>query len=97
VATNDGQDIGALLNPDPSAEQAAARLAQMKADFDRQPPVPDPAPTPTSSEKLAAAHHRLEALKATPEWADKLLKGDAAARGEFDVLTKTISEGSKAD
>lgn len=97
MALNDGQDIAALLNPGPSPEQATAQLAQMKADFDRQPPLPDPAPTPTSPEKLAAAHHRLEALKATPEWADKLLKNDAAARGEFEVLTKTISEGSKAD
>jgi hypothetical protein len=100
MALNDGQDIPGLLDPGTFGlppDAATEALAQMKADFDRQPHVPDPAPAQTSPEKLAAAHHRLEALKATPDWADKLLKGDATARGEFDVLTKTISEGSKAD
>ena len=72
MAINNGQDIPALSNPGPfnlTPEQAAAQLAALRAEFDKQPQssaIPEPpAATPVNA---VEAHTRLESdyIEAAP-------------------------------
>ncbi len=50
--------------------------------------APANAPLPTTA---PAAQNRLDGLMSSPDWGKRLTSGDAAARIEFDSLTKTIT------
>jgi hypothetical protein len=98
MALNNGQDIAGLLNPGTfslSPEAATAELARLTAEFGKQPqPAPDTGPTPADRSAAVTARAQLEALKADPAFARRVLAGDAAASAQLNELTTAIAEGS---
>lgn len=70
-----------------SGAEAGAALAKMTAEFRGAPPSDKPT-TP------AKAQSRLNQLTADKAWADRLAKGDVAARREFTELTAQVANSA---
>jgi hypothetical protein len=94
---NDGQDLSDAGPFNLSPDQAAALLAQMKVEFDKQQLSPIPEPPAAPPVNSVEAHTKLEAFRNDPAKGAKLMAGDAATVAEFNELTTAVAASSTTE